>query len=231
MSHGGLGEAMRLDPADRLREAHPGLVARLLRAEDVHVRRRHDDLEAYKEAAVEAARRGYTLEGLKDEPRIRAYRDFFWRVGIDPTKTRPASEALLRRVLQGRPLPRVNTLVDAYNLASLETRVALAAFDAATLAGDLRLRPAEAGEPFLGIGMDDPVALQGREIVVEDDQGLVAVYPYRDADRTKVTLDTHDAVLMVCGVPGLKEAVLEEAARRTGSLVERVCGGAVRSVA
>ncbi|MEM1944718.1 MAG: phenylalanine--tRNA ligase beta subunit-related protein [Nitrososphaerota archaeon] len=83
---------------------------------------------------------------------VRAYRDFFWRMAIDPTKTRPSAEALLRRVLQGREFPRVNTLVDVYNVVSMKNIVPIAAFDADRLVGDLVMRFARKGEKFSGIG-------------------------------------------------------------------------------
>src|SRR5512137_2942998 len=87
-------------------------------------------LEALKLETARIVSSQYTLEKVKDDPVFRAYRDFFWSVGIDPTKTRPASEALVRRILAGKPLPTINTAVDAYNLASVRTGVPLAAFDA-----------------------------------------------------------------------------------------------------
>jgi len=59
-----------------------------------------------------------SLEGLKEDPVVRAYRDFYWRLGIDPTKVRPSSEALARRALRGE-FPRVSPLVDAGNVASI----------------------------------------------------------------------------------------------------------------
>ncbi|PKL55961.1 MAG: hypothetical protein CVV35_07160, partial [Methanomicrobiales archaeon HGW-Methanomicrobiales-6] len=62
-------------------------------------------LDALKDGIVRSVRERYTLERIKDEPLFRAYRDFFWRVGVDPTKTRPASEALVRRILAGKMLP------------------------------------------------------------------------------------------------------------------------------
>jgi len=98
-------------------------------------------------------------------PIFRTYRDFFWEIDIDPTKTRPASEALVRRVLQGKTLPTINTLVDAYNLASLTSGIPLAAFDYQSLEGELEMRFARKGEEFLGIGMDGPKSLDGGEIV------------------------------------------------------------------
>ncbi len=214
---------MRLTVDAALRGAFPGLDAHLVEVGGLRVRDREARLDAFVPVLVQEFREHLRLETLKDEPHLRAYRDFYWRVGIDPTKTRPASEALLRRVLQGKELPRINTLVDAYNLASMKTRVAIAAFDAAHTHGDLRMRLARVGESFRGIGMDAPVALKGVEVVCEDDEDLVAIYPYRDAHRTRVTTSTTDTVFMTCGVPGIERPVLVSAAETTREFVERFC--------
>ena len=215
---------MRLivDPA--LRERFPGLDAHPTEVTGLVVRPRDDRLDAFVGVLVAEFREHLALERLKDEATLRAYRDFYWRVGIDPTKIRPASEALLRRVLQGKDLPRINTLVDAYNLASMKTRIAIAAFDLAHVRGDLTMRLAREGETFLGIGMDAPVRLKGVEVVLEDADRLVAIYPYRDADATKVTTaTTTDALFLTCGVPGIADEKLSEADATTREFVERFC--------
>ena len=87
-------------------------------------------LKSFKSQVQQKVRESFgSPEQIRDQIIFRAYRDFFWRVGIDPTKTRPASEALTRRIVAGKSLPTINTLVDSYNLASVETFVAIAAFD------------------------------------------------------------------------------------------------------
>jgi DNA/RNA-binding domain of Phe-tRNA-synthetase-like protein len=214
---------MRLTVDAGLRDAFPGLDAHLVQVNGLRVQERDDRLDAFVPVLVREFREHLKLETLKDEPPLRAYRDFYWRVGIDPTKIRPASEALLRRVLQGKELPRINTLVDAYNLASMKTRIAIAAFDAARIHGDIAMRLARAGESFLGIGMEAPVVLKGVEVVCEDSRGLVAIYPYRDSLRTRVTPATTDTVFMTCGVPGIEGVTLVEAAETTREFVERFC--------
>ena len=214
---------MRLAVDPGLRQTFPGLDAHLVQVGGLRVAERDSDLDAFVPVLVQEFREHLRLETLKDEPCLRAYRDFYWRVGIDPTKIRPASEALLRRVLQGKELPRINTLVDAYNLASMKTRIAIAAFDAAHTHGDLRMRLARAGESFLGIGMGAPVVLKGVEVVCEDDEGLVAIYPHRDSHRTRVTTATTDTVFMTCGVPGIEPQSLVASADVTKEYVERFC--------
>ena len=192
--------------------------------EHVRVLPERADLEAYKADVIERVRASYALDSVKDVPEIRAYRDFFWRVGIDPTKTRPAAEALVRRILGGKPFPKINTLVDAYNLASVDTRIALAAFDASSLRGDIVMRMARPGEAFLGIGMDKPAALTGKEVVDADEAGLVAIYPHRDSARTAVTTATRATAFLVCGVPGIPRETLLKAQVTTRDLVLRFCG-------
>ena len=214
-----------LRPGPDLAAEFPGLEALQFDATRLRIGPTEDAGAMFIEERLAAYRRTYVLETLKDEPRLRAYRDFFWRVGVDPTKVRPAAEALLRRVTQGKPSPRINALVDAYNLASAETRIALAAFDKAKLNGDLRMRRSQLGETFLGIGMQAPVALTGVEVVCEDADRLVAIYPYRDSEASRVTPATRDVRFLVCGVPGISHEALREAAAVAANTVMRFCGG------
>jgi DNA/RNA-binding domain of Phe-tRNA-synthetase-like protein len=209
----------------QLRDQFPGLDVMVRRVEGIRVEERNPELELFKGEVMDEVRRSYGIATLKDVPVLRAYRDFFWRIGIDPTKTRPAAEALIRRVLAGKPLPTVNTLVDAYNLASMKTCISIGAFDSGRVRGDMVLRLAREGEEFRGIGMDEPVVLKGNEPVVADSEKLIAIYPYRDAEDTKVTLSTKGVILLICGAPGIGEDALKGAARTTISYVTRFCGG------
>lgn len=183
-----------------------------------------DEFKALKQSEIRATIG--SLEAVKDLPIFRAYRDFYWRVGIDPTKTRPAGEALARRIISGKDLPTINTLVDSYNIASAESHIAIAAFDLGTVSSNsLLMRRAKSGESFLGIGMDKSLNLNGVEVVIEDqsNSSLVAIYPYRDSDASKVTENTRSALMMMCGVPGVKEHDLERAKVLTKAYVEKFC--------
>jgi len=191
----------------------------------VKVERESAELEKFREQIVQQVKASYTLESLKEVPLFRTYRNFFWRVGIDPTKIRPAAEALIRRILADKPLPKINTVVDAYNLASIKTGIALAAFDEGKLTGNLLMRFAKKGEKFLGIGMEKPMELEGVEVVISDEEKLVAIYPYRDADCSKVSDETRDILLLMCGVPGIGEEILQKAADVAIEYITRFCGG------
>lgn len=209
----------------------PGLRVLVVHINGVRVEREKVKLQQFKETVIEEIKQKYDLVTVKDVPIFRAYRDFFWRIGTDPTKNRPAAEALIRRVLVGKPLPTINTLVDAYNLASIRSCIAMGAFDIGKLVGDLVLRFAQEEEKFLGIGMDEPIELKGNELVVSDAEKLIAIYPYRDADETKVTLATKNVLLLICGAPGIEEKILEDAAQTAIEHVTKFCGGEGRIVA
>jgi DNA/RNA-binding domain of Phe-tRNA-synthetase-like protein len=168
-------------------------------------------LEDLKKEVISETRKRYTLEKVKDEPLFRAYRDFFWSVGIDPTKTRPASEALVRRILAGKMPPTINTAVDAYNLASIRTGVPMGAFDAGTLSGGLIMRFARDGDEFTGIGMDKPLILHNNQVILADEEKIIAVYPYRDSDATKVTYITKKIHIVACGVPKIEKETVNTA--------------------
>ncbi len=189
------------------------------------INKQKDVFEEKKVSIYSKLKKKYTLETLKDLEIVRAYRDFFWTLGIDPTKNRPSAEALIRRVLKGKSIPRINCVVDAYNLASMESGISLAAFDSDLLIGDLKMRFAKAGEIFLGIGMKEAKILKGKELIINDQDQIIAVYPYRDADSTKVTKSTKNVVLLVCGVPGITTDILKETADLAIEYITYLCGG------
>ena len=219
---------MSVTISEEVRRAFPNLHVLTSSIKNVIVEKSNSELEEFKREILQEIQDAYDLENLKDRPILRAYRDFFWKLGVDPTKTRPAAEALIRRLLRGKPLPRINTLVDAYNLASIKTEIAIAAFDSDKIRGELTMRYAETGEEFLGIGMKTPLRLNGREIVISDEDKLLAVYPYRDAEDTKVTEATRNVLLLFCGVPGIPTQKLLEAKDVTLKFVTKFCGGTVK---
>jgi len=218
---------MQLEFEESLKIKYPGLHALLGTIDDVKITRTAKALEELKQEILRETKSKYTLESLKDVQIFRAYRDFFWKAGIDPTKVRPAAEALIRRILANKQIPTINTLVDAYNLASIKTCIALAAFDREELNGDLFMRAAKNGEEFMGIGMGKPMLLNGGEIVIQDYEKLIAVYPYRDADVSKVTEQTRSIILMVCGCPSIDERLLLEAQQVATDFIIKHCQGKI----
>ncbi|GBC75190.1 Phenylalanine--tRNA ligase beta subunit [archaeon HR06] len=153
------------------------------------------------------------LDNLKDHPTIRALRDFYWRIGIDPTKIRPSSEALMRRFLKYGKIPKINNVVDAGNIASLETLIPIGLYDLDKVKGNLTIRFAKEGEEFLDINGEKKL-LSSNSIVLSDDLGILHLFPHRDANRTKITRETTKLLIVACGVKGIDRNLVEKAADR-----------------
>ena len=158
-------------------------------------------------------------ETLKDHPTVRVLRDFYWRMGVDPTKVRPSSEALARRFLTNNSIPKINNVVDAGNIASIETLVPIGIYDAEKIVGNFTLRLANSNEEFIDIS-NARHRLQGREIVLSDSNGAMHVFPYRDSFRTRVTEQTKRVLIVGCGVPGIEQGLTKLAVDRTIELIK-----------
>ncbi|MEM1549197.1 MAG: phenylalanine--tRNA ligase beta subunit-related protein [Candidatus Methanomethylicia archaeon] len=165
-----------------------------------------------------------SLDSLKDYGNIRIYRDFYWRIGIDPTKQRPAAEALIRRILQGRSIPRINAAVDCINLASIKFMVSIAAYDFDKIVGKINLRFSRDGELFLGIGESEFKPIP-KQLVLADDEKIVGLYPHRDSELSKITPLTKNIIMISCGVPGISIDVLFNAIDFASKLLENYCHG------
>src|SRR5580765_4258599 len=123
-----------------------------------------------------------------------AVRTMYKRVGLDPTKTRPSSEALLRRVRRGDPLPRVNSLVDIINWCSLESQLPFGLYDADRIQGGVTLRLGRPGEEYAGI-RKDVVHVTGR-LTLADEVGPFG-NPTSYSARTMVTVATTRALVVI----------------------------------
>jgi len=192
---------------------------------DIHNEKENERIEQLREAVYLEVKTKHNIETLKDNPTVRAFRDFYWKLGIDPTKTRPSGEALLRRVLHGDELPHISAVVDAYNLASTKTILPISGFDVDLLNQPFHVRFAKNGETFTGIGMDKPITLTEQMLVLADQKQVLCIYPYRDTDLTKITMQTRNAMIIVYGVPGIDEQVLKEAAETTLDYIRLVSQG------
>ncbi len=170
-----------------------------------------------------AVRERLSLDKLKDELNVRVFRDLCWRLGIDPTKQRPAHEALLRRVLRGDGLPRVNPAVDIGNYASVKYMLPVGLYDVDRIGGRrVVLRFARDGERVRLLGAGER-ALRSNQIVlaVEDDcSKILHVFPYRDSEETAITLFTKDVLVVVAGVDPIPR---DQALRCAQEITELLC--------
>jgi DNA/RNA-binding domain of Phe-tRNA-synthetase-like protein len=152
---------------------------------------------------------------------VAAVRRMYKRLGIDPTKTRPSSEALLRRVRRGEPLPRVNTLVDVCNWCSLELQLPYGLYDLDRVRGPIELRVGREGEEYAGI-RKDVVHVAGR-LTLADADGPFG-NPTSDSARTMVTPSSARVLIVIFAPADTPAARLEDALHLTASRVREFSG-------
>lgn len=179
----------------------------------------HDEVLAAEIAAVIAR----TVSA--PPPETGQVREMYRRVGIDPTRTRPSNEALLRRVRRGDPFPRVNPLVDAVNLCSLEWQLPYGVYDRAALDGPLTVRLGAPGEAYDGI-RKDTVHVAGR-LTSADAHGPFG-NPTSDSARAMVTAATVDALVVVYAPATVSAVELHGVLDRTGARIAAAVGGVER---
>lgn len=161
------------------------------------------------DALGEKYKQTLTTESLKEMSGIAATRKVYRACGKDPSRYRPASEALVRRMLQGKKLYQIDTLVDLVNLASIAYGYSIGGFDAEKFEGDtLTLGVGKAGEPYEGIGRG-MINIEGLP-VYRDLKGGVGT-PTSDNERTKMDLKTTHLVVLINGYDGNEQHVRENA--------------------
>ena len=152
-------------------------------------------------------------------------RGLYHKLGIDPSKRRPSSEALLRRILQGKGLYTVNTAVDAANLASLSYMLPVGLYDAGKIesaSGHVTLRRGHAGESYEGIGKGE-IHVEARPTLA-DDAGAFG-NPSSDSLRTSVTPETTSLYFVIYAPAGVSDDMLESYKRTSESILVRFVGG------
>ncbi len=153
-------------------------------------------------------------------PRIRATREAYKALGKDPARYRGSAEALLRRIMAGKGLPQINSVVDVINLVSLESRSPLGLYDLEKLRGEVTFRAGRADETYKGIGKYD-LNLEGLPVFADADGPFGS--PTSDSERTMVTAATTSILAVVIsfgGSDGLGDWIA-----RTADLLSRYAGG------
>jgi DNA/RNA-binding domain of Phe-tRNA-synthetase-like protein len=151
---------------------------------------------------------------------VEATRKSYKALGKDPARYRGSAEALLRRVIAGKGLPRINAVVDVINLVSVESRLPIGLYDLAHVSGDIVFRAGRAGETYKGIGKYD-LNLEGLPLFAD------AIGPHgsatSDSERTMVTSETTHVLGIIVGFAGADG--LEKWCQRMAELLQQYASG------
>jgi DNA/RNA-binding domain of Phe-tRNA-synthetase-like protein len=196
----------------------------LLALDDVEVRESDGALDAEVERTCATLREKYGGGRSSEVPGAADARTLYKALGIDPTKTRPSNEALLRRALKGDGLYRINTLVDALNLVSLREQLPFGLYDLDRVQSPVTLRRGAPGESYEGI-RKGTVNVEGRPVLV-DGQGPFG-NPTSDSLRTSITTLTRRALVVAYAPAGYGVPRLGGVLDATAETLTRFCGGEV----
>lgn len=140
-----------------------------------------------------------TLASLYDVPQIKALRDVYKAIGKDPTRYRGSQEALVRRILQGKGLYQINTIVDINNLVSLETLHSVGSYNIDNLKPPIIFRIGNRGESYKGIGKE---MVNVTDLPLFADEAGPFGSPTSDSERAMITLDTKKVMIVIISFTG-----------------------------
>lgn len=183
----------------------------LLKSSGVSVKVSGEDFERELEALTESLKATFADKALSENPVIGKVRRLYRSVGWEPTKYRPSSEALARRLLQGKGLYRINNVVDRGNLVSARYHIPMGLYDLDKVKGDIMLDIGGEGETYDGISR--PGIRATGKLVLRDEIGIFG-NPTADSKRTSISADTRDVLAVFFCPAGVDEgyitAMLEE---------------------
>ncbi|TLS37993.1 B3/B4 domain-containing protein [Pseudalkalibacillus caeni] len=153
---------------------------------------------------------------------IKETRDLFKRLGVDPSKYRPSSEALFRRIKKGNNIPSVHSAADLNNLFSLQYRIPVGIYDLDKIVGPVTIRMGEENEVYDAIN-GRSTNLKGK--LISADQNGPFGSPIVDSRQTAVTEQTKNALQIFYLTPSLKEADGVKLIQSAASMFHQIHGG------
>jgi DNA/RNA-binding domain of Phe-tRNA-synthetase-like protein len=160
-----------------------------------------------------------------------AFQEILKKVGVNPRKEQPSVERLLAGALKRGDLPAINSLVDAYNLISVRSRCSMGAHDLDAFSPPVALRILTGQETFTPLGKTEPAPVTAGEFgYVDAADRLLCRLDLLQADFSKVTTQTTNALLIIEGTVAHAPEKLRQTFSDAIELITRYCGGTAEIV-
>jgi len=136
---------------------------------------------------------------LSEIPSLAGWRSAFRSFGVDPTRYRSASEALLRRLTKKGEIPNINTMVDIGNLVSIRYALPVAVFDFRNLSGGITVQFSSGTEAFYGLGEEGITYPEPGEVIFVDSAAVVVArrWCWRQSIESTASIETQNAIITV----------------------------------
>lgn len=210
---------MKITISNRIREASPQLVLAVLQCE-VENSETPESLSNEMDIEISRIKELYSIDQINKLPEIAATRKAYKLLGKDPNRYRPSAEALCRRIVRGIPVYKVSTLVDIINLVSIQSGFSIGGFDKNKITGNIELGVGTSIDEFEAIGRGI-LNVEGLPLY-RDEKGGIGT-PTSDNERTKISENTTDILLIINGFSGNKNN-LTHSVNRTIQLLQKYAG-------
>lgn len=166
---------------------------------------------------------------LSQHPKISVWREVYHSFGVKPKEYKSSVEALYKRILKGDELRHINKIVDIYNYISLKHTVPVGGEDLNKIQGDIFLTFAGSDEsPVLLLGDKEEKSPRAGEIIYKDEVSAICRrFNWREADRTKFTEETKNAIVVIEGLPPTSKKGIEQILEEAKNLIQNFCGGKI----
>jgi lysyl-tRNA synthetase class 2 len=207
-------------------EKFPDLCLGALSAQGLDNRSSSDEITHLIQAAEAEIRNNFNRENLSQEPRIRSWRAAYREFGAKPKKHLSSVESLYRWILSGKDWRPINKIVDIYNLISIKHMIPLGGDDLSKTEGDITLKIAKGGESFTPLNSDMTETARPDEVIYMDDKNVLCRrWNWRECDKTKMTVDTQDVLIVAEGLLPVSKKEISAAVEELERLTKTFCGG------
>ena len=209
-------------------EKYPEINIGVLIGKNIDNTKNIDELDAMQIEAINQAQTQIGDQPITKHPHISSWRNLYRSFGTKPGDYRPSAEALIRRSIKTGRLPRINNVVDLYNLVSVKYIIPMGGFDLDKVDGDIHLRFSEGLEDFTPLGQSEKQqTYQGEVVYADNTRILTRRWNYRDADQTKITSSTKNIVMFLDASPEIPNKKVQEALETLRKLMRKYCSGKI----
>jgi len=214
----------------RIFEKFPGLKIGVVTARNIDNHGLSDEIMQLIREKEREIRENYDTETLSQHSKINSWRGAYSSFGAKPKKYKSSVESLYRMILKGLDLRHINNIVDLYNYISIKYMIPAGGDDVAKVDGDITLKFAVGDEPFTALNSKEKeTAKEGEVVYTDSKEVLCRRWNWRECDKTKMTEETKDVILVVEALPPMTKEELDEVEEDLSRLITKYCGGEIRA--
>ncbi len=221
---------MKLKIDNKIFEKFPGLKIGVVTARNIDNHGFSDEIMQLIREKEREIRVNYDTETLSQHPKFHSWRRAYSSFGAKPKKYKSSVESLYRMILKGLDLRHINKIVDLFNYISIKCMIPAGGDDMAKVDGDITLKFAVGDEPFTALNSKEKeTAREGEVVYTDSKEVLCRRWNWRECDKTKMTEETKDVILVVEALPPVTKEELAEVEEELNRLITKYCGGEIRT--